>query len=1338
MNTSFRSVWNPALAAWVAVSEIARTRGKSVSSAAGIVATALCLSAAPALAGSGGLGGRPATPTTLFAGDGGADNVGGAGGFNDGVTNGTGGAGGSAGTAGASEGGAGTPGTYPAGVGALGGAAGTAAAPNGLAGGGFDVTNPAINGYGGGGGGGFFGGTGASGSNTTPLVGGNGGAGGTGIQAAGGGGAGGYGVVLAPAVTPFTNSSQVTGGNGGSGGAASAQAGGGGGGGSGLWQTGGVVANTGSIIGGAGGLGGAGGNAVSGPSGGGGGGGGDGLLITGGSLRNEAGGYIVGGTGGRGGDAGPNVAGAGRAGAGGSGGDGVRAVANGVTLVNEGSLFGGVGGGGGNAAAGGVGAAGAGGVGVRLVGDNNVLVNASLIVGGQSRTNVRANAVDITGASNTVELRSGQAFIGDVVATGAGNVLALGGDVSPATPFSVAPIGTAFRGFAGFEKTGESTWTLTGTTTAVTPWTVRAGVLQITNDSNLGAPTGGLAFDGGTIRLVGAPADWTTSRAVSVRAGGGTLDLDQQSATFNGALSGPGAFTVTSNTVTPANFGGVLTLNAAGTRTGITTLSNGVNVNVNVTDALGTGAVALVNGWNKLNFNGAASAGAVVYTVGGLDASEWNNGITFNDASRAGTAVFNLRGADTLTSFNTIDFKGTSSAESAQINGQGGFVTFADNSTAGASTLVNDSAGYLIFTDAASGGTASITNKGASQLLVFGDAQLATARVSNLDTSTVDISGANAGVAIGSLRGAGAVSLGANALTLGGLNLDDAISGVIDGSGALHKIGTGALTLSGANTYTGATDIAEGTLRAGAANTLSAVSAHTVAAGATLDTAGFNQRIASLANSGTVSLLSATPGSTLTVIGAYVGNGGVLRLGTALGDSGSLSDRLVLDGIAASATGHTTVQITNVGGLGALTTGDGISVVTAQNGATTAANAFTLAGGHVDAGAFEYRLVDGDAAGAGESWFLRSTTTVVPVTPVVPVAPVPPVTPENPAEPAPPAGPVAAPAPAIVRPTYRAEVPMVTALPSILREGDLAMLSTLHRRVGDQGAVGTSAVPNATRAWGRLIGGNTTVTQSGATAPESRTRIGGFQTGVDLVADDRWNAGLYVGKLRSDARVDGVYGLNLYSRYAGSLRSDTAYLGGYATYANAQGQYADFVLQYGRHDIIGTSVNQVASSSDGKSLSASAEIGQRFAMGTDWGIEPQAQLIYNRQSLDTLRIGGLTTVALDTANAVIGRLGVRITGDFTTGIGRLQPYGRLNLWHGFKGADQTTFIGGAGATGFGNRIGYTSVEVAAGATLAVTNTTSVYGELGSLTHAGGSASKVKSSVQGSVGVKLRF
>ncbi len=581
---------------------------------------------------------------------------------------------------------------------------------------------------------------------------------------------------------------------------------------------------------------------------------------------------------------------------------------------------------------------------------------------------------------------------------------------------------------------------------------------------------------------------------------------------------------------------------------------------------------------------------------------------------------------------------------------------------------------------------------------------------------------------IGTLNGTGTIGLSGSKLAVGAGDFSGSLGEGTNGTGGqLEKFGSGTLILSGTNSYTGATTITGGTLRAGAANTLSPRSAHTVSSGGTLDLAGHDQRVAGLVNVGTVSLSGAAPGTTLTVTGAYVGQGGLLRMGTALGGSGSASDRLVLDGPTASATGNTRLQVTNFGGLGALTTGNGINVISAQNGATTAAHAFTLAGGHVDAGAYEYRLYDGDAAGAGESWYLRSTTDAVsPGAPAVPGTPT------------------------TTRPTYRAEVPMHAALPAILRQGDLAMLSTLHRRVGDESVQIAAAADGSdaprpdgwggrnTRAWGRTIAGNTTLSQGGPTLPESRTRIGGFQTGVDLFANGQWNAGLYMGKLRGDTNVKGIYSLNVSTSRAGGLHSDSSYLGGYATWAGKDGRYADFVLQYGLHDISGTTVEQASVGSAAESMTASAEIGQRFALGNGWGIEPQAQLIYNRLNAGDTRIGGSTSVRQDAAGAVIARLGVRLTGDVQTGIGRLQPYARLNLWHGFNGTDRTTFTGGAGSTAFGNGIGYTSVEVAAGATLALTPTTSVYGELGNLIRTGSGQAQVKSSVQGSVGVKLKF
>src|SRR5262249_26648713 len=69
------------------------------------------------------------------------------------------------------------------------------------------------------------------------------------------------------------------------------------------------------------------------------------------------------------------------------------------------------------------------------------------------------------------------------------------------------------------------------------------------------------------------------------------------------------------------------------------------------------------------------------------------------------------------------------------------------------------------------------------------------------------------GTSIGSLAGAGTISLGANQLTVGGLGFSTAFNGPITGfGGSFTKIGTGVFTFNGASTNTGLTTVKEGTL----------------------------------------------------------------------------------------------------------------------------------------------------------------------------------------------------------------------------------------------------------------------------------------------------------------------------------------------------------------------------------------------------------------------------------------------------------------------------------------------------------------------------------------------
>ena len=125
-------------------------------------------------------------------------------------------------------------------------------------------------------------------------------------------------------------------------------------------------------------------------------------------------------------------------------------------------------------------------------------------------------------------------------------------------------------------------------------------------------------------------------------------------------------------------------------------------------------------------------------------------------------------------------------------------------------------------------------------------------RIANTSAVTVNAGATfnlnNFAETIGSLAGAGNVTLGTGTLTTGGNNTFTAFSGVMSGTGGLTKAGTGIFTLSGANTYTGATTINAGTLQVAGGAAIADTSAVTLAnvAGATLDLNGYerNDRLA--------------------------------------------------------------------------------------------------------------------------------------------------------------------------------------------------------------------------------------------------------------------------------------------------------------------------------------------------------------------------------------------------------------------------------------------------------------------------------------------------------------
>jgi fibronectin-binding autotransporter adhesin len=355
---------------------------------------------------------------------------------------------------------------------------------------------------------------------STAISGGAGGTGQTGNSArmAGGHGGGGVGVSATADVT-VTGTGEVTGGAG-AGGTGPTLSGGGGGGGVGIFSNANVtVQANGQVTGGAGGRG----------FGSGGGGGAAAVVLTGSSTISNSGTL----TGGAGGSASANSGG-------GNGGAGVQ-ILNGGTIINEvgGSITGGAGGLGTlNTTTNPTTSSGNGGAGIK--GSGVTVVNKGTITGGSSGGvgGNDGNAVEFTGGSNRLEIWSGSSIVGNIVAGGTDDTFALGGTTSDSFDVSRFDAGGQYDGFEHYDKAGAGTWTLTGTTSKETAWILTDGTLSISSDANLGASTGSLTFDGGTLQVTGASVASTRDMIFN---SDGTIDVTSgASLTAGGSLSGAG------------------------------------------------------------------------------------------------------------------------------------------------------------------------------------------------------------------------------------------------------------------------------------------------------------------------------------------------------------------------------------------------------------------------------------------------------------------------------------------------------------------------------------------------------------------------------------------------------------------------------------------------------------------------------------------------------------------------------------------------------------------------------------------------------------------------------
>jgi fibronectin-binding autotransporter adhesin len=138
-----------------------------------------------------------------------------------------------------------------------------------------------------------------------------------------------------------------------------------------------------------------------------------------------------------------------------------------------------------------------------------------------STNSLVAPAIQFGTGDDTLILESSSVITGFVNGRGGVNTFALGGAADGS--FDVSRIGAAaqYRNFQTFEKIESSTWTLTGTTAAVTPWTIFQGKLVV-NGSVCGPMN---VFAGGTLGGNGTVCDTTNAGTVAPGNSIGTLTI---------------------------------------------------------------------------------------------------------------------------------------------------------------------------------------------------------------------------------------------------------------------------------------------------------------------------------------------------------------------------------------------------------------------------------------------------------------------------------------------------------------------------------------------------------------------------------------------------------------------------------------------------------------------------------------------------------------------------------------------------------------------------------------------------------------------------------------------
>ena len=496
----------------------------------------------------------------------------------------------------------------------------------------------------------------------------------------------------------------------------------------------------------------------------------------------------------------------------------------------------------------------------------------------------------------------------------------------------------------------------------------------------------------------------------------------------------------------------------------------------------------------------------------------------------------------------------------------------------------------------------------------------------------------------------------------------------IAGSGAVSKEDAFTLTLSGANSYTGDTQLKGGTtlvaagatlgqansgstiniensatfasagvvnnnVNIAAGGTLAAWNAVSANAGAITPATG-NTITGNVKNSGTLQIAASNAaGNNYTINGDYTGEqGSKIVMNTVAGDDNSLTDHLAITGNSA---GASSLEVSNVGGLGAQTL-NGIELI---NVGGTSDASFTLAK-PVVAGMWEYNLHQHNDG----NWYLESKSEP-------PQQPQPGPTPDPDPTPGPTPDPDPKPTPAAPQ-FYAPEIGVYMA------NYIAAQQMFIHKRddrdqlmLRDEDDLNTWMYIKGQYADGNFARSNLSY--------DIRSAV--VQLGSDVLSRNLSTGTLHTGFMLGTGYSDTSAEARNNPRSAkGSVNGYN--VGLYATWQEDQkqrlGSYIDSWASYSWYNSKVNGDNRPGEAYDSQGMAASLEVGHAWLVPSEkertMKFEPQGQVIYSNLRQDNHVEHGGTRIGTPDDDAVLGRLGVKMSYVDQKNVEAWQPYGAGN------------------------------------------------------------------------------